>query len=629
MSNDMTSNIHAPELESPLGWLNTDKPLRLAHELKGHVVLLDFWTYCCINCIHILPDLKYLEHKYADKPFVVVGVHSAKFTNEANRQTIRAAIHRYEIDHPVIIDDQMKLWRAYAARSWPTFVVIDPEGYVVETVAGEGNRETLDKAIAAILSEHAAKGTLAGKPITIQRDGIVQPATGLAFPGKILADRNCDRIFIADSNHNRIVATTWPDDKGRCALIQIIGSGSVGRDDGPPESATFDHPQGLAISGDTLHVADTENHLIRAIDLNTWQTSTVIGTGDMGYDRAGGAIGTQQEISSPWDLAMEGGTLYIAMAGIHQIWRAEMPIGFARALAGSGRENIVDGPVETAALSQPSGLCLHKGKLYVADSEVSAVRGIDLAAEQVFTLVGSGLFVFGDIDGEAKQARLQHCLGVTGWRDTLLVADSYNHKIKSVDPDSGMVKTLYGSGQPATSGDNGELGLFEPGGLYADGDDLFIADTNNHRIVHVNLQTHAWTELKIAGLSSPATKAIESSTPIDAGKIAIPTTGYITIKLDVQFPTAAHINTDAPTTIRINAANHVIHQESRFATDTPIVVAFPINESTPTESWRIDLSFIYCNDGSESACIPAEVAWTLTPARSADAPTEMTLSASV
>ena len=623
----MTTNIHAPELESPLGWLNTDKPLRLAQELKGHVVLLDFWTYCCINCIHILPDLKHLEHKYADRPFVVVGVHSAKFTNEANRQTIRAAIHRYEIEHPVIIDDQMKLWRAYAARSWPTFVIIDPEGYVAATTSGEGNRESLDNAIAAIFDEHDAKGTLADTPVTIQRDGHVQPATGLAFPGKILADRDNNRLFITDSNHNRIVAVTWPDDQGHCTLIQTIGSGQVGRDDGPPESATFDHPQGLAVSDDTLYVADTENHLIRAVDLNTWHTTTVIGTGEMGYDRAGGAMGTGQEISSPWDLAMEGGTLYIAMAGIHQIWRAEMPIGFARALAGSGRENIVDGPVETAALSQPSGICLHKGKLYFADSEVSAVRGIDLAAEQVFTLVGSGLFVFGDVDGDRKQARLQHCLGVTGWHDTLLVADTYNHKIKTVDPVTGQTATLYGTGQPATSGPDNALGLFEPGGLHASGDDLFIADTNNHRIVHVNLQTHAWTELKIAGLTPPASSSTEPTTTIDAGPTLIPTAGQLTINLDVHLPTGAHINADAPINIRITSTNHIIHQETRFTTDTPIAVTFPITCDAPTTPWRLDLTFVYCTDGTESACIPAEHAWTLTPQPSPDAPTTLTLSA--
>ncbi len=624
----MTSNIHAPELESPLGWLNTDKPLRLAHELKGHVVILDFWTYCCINCIHILPDLKYLEHKYADKPFVVVGVHSAKFTNEANRQTVRAAIHRYEIEHPVIIDDQMKLWRAYAARSWPTFVVIDPEGYVAATTAGEGNRETLDTTIAAIFDEHAAKGTLAEKPVTIQLDGHVEPATGLAFPGKVLADRDNDRLFIADSNHNRIIAVTWPDAQGHCTLIKTIGSGHVGRDDGPAESATFDHPQGLAISGDTLYVADTENHLIRAVDVNTWHTTTVIGTGEMGYDRAGGAMGTGQEISSPWDLAIEGGTLYIAMAGIHQIWRAEMPIGFARALAGSGRENIVDGPVETAALSQPSGICLHKGKLYFADSEVSAIRGIDLASEQVFTLVGSGLFVFGDVDGDAKQARLQHCLGVTGWHDTLLVADTYNHKIKSVDPGSGHVTTLYGTGQPATTGSDGALGLFEPGGLHADGDDLFIADTNNHRIVHVNLQSHAWTELKIASLTTPATPS-DPSNANDAGKVVVPLNGSLTIALDIKLPAGAHINADAPVSIRIATADTVLHQETRFTTETPVRIKLAIDNDTPTDPWRIDVTFVYCTDGTESACIPAEIAWTCTPIPTADAPAELTLSARV
>ncbi len=634
----MSQNVHAPQLESSLGWLNTDRPLRIGEELSGQVVLLDFWTLCCINCIHILPDLAYLEDKYADQPLVVIGVHSAKFTNEASRQSIQAAIHRYEIDHPVIVDENMGIWRAYGARSWPTFVLIDPEGYVVETLAGEGNREKLDASIAKLLDTHRAKGTLADAPLAVQRDAMVEPATGLAFPGKVLAVREAgleagleagreagleagrenDRIFIADSNHNRILVTTWPRADGACRLVQTIGSGAIGADDGPPDQATFDHPQGLALSDDTLYVADTENHLIRAVDLETWNVTTVIGTGEMGYDRAGGAMGVQQEISTPWDLAMEGGTLYIAMAGLHQIWRAEMPIGFARALAGTGRENIVDGPVEQAALSQPSGICLHKGNLFFADSEVSAIRGIDLATEQVSTVIGQGLFVFGDVDGVHPRARLQHPLGVASWGDVLLVADTYNHKIKSVDPGSRAAVSLYGTGEAGTSAEAGGLALCEPGGLDVSGDTLFVADTNNHRVVMVDLKSHAWSELKIEGLTVAAGSADMQADVLDVAPLWVGPDG-IDLRLSVTLPPDAHLNAEAPTSLRvIDGTGRILAQKTEMSDAWPISIHVPNEQfhadekmiaDTEADEWLILLTFVYCTGDQASLCIPGEITW--------------------
>ena len=624
----MDSLVRAPELESPLGWLNTDRGLRVADELRGRVVLLDFWTFCCINCIHILPDLKYLENKYRNDPLVVIGVHSAKFTNEASRQTIRAAIHRYEIEHPVIVDDGMTLWRAYGVRSWPTFVLIDPQGYVVQTLSGEGQRDALDGAIAQLLEVHRQRGTLADRPPALRRDAVVEPASGLAFPGKVLADADGGRVFISDTNHNRIVVATWPDEQGRCRLVKTIGWGAAGRSDGSADVAEFDHPQGLALLGATLYVADTENHLIRAVDCNDWTVTTVVGTGEMGYDRAGGGMGVQQAISSPWDLASEGGTVYVAMAGLHQIWRVEMPIGFARALAGSGRENIVDGPVETAALSQPSGICLHRGKLYVADSEVSAIRGIDLAAETVFTVIGQGLFVFGDVDGVHPKAKLQHCLGVAPWGGKLLVADSYNHKIKIVDPAARSATTLYGTGKPGPAASNEGLALHEPGGLDVAGDTLFVADTNNHRIVRVDLKTNAWAELKIDGLSAapkPADSQQPASTAIDVEPVAIaPDTE---LRLNVRLPEGAHLNADAPWTVRVSAQGEVLVQLTGYADAFPITIKMPAGVAGQHPRWDVALSLVYCTDGEESLCIPADVHWRVPVTQSGSGKTEVELSA--
>jgi thiol-disulfide isomerase/thioredoxin len=607
----MNGNPRAPELNPNFAWLNTDRPLTFANELKGQLVLLDFWTYCCINCMHVLPDLAYLEAKYRNEPFIVIGVHSAKFTNEAQRQTVRAAVSRYEIGHPVIVDEEMALWGEYAVRSWPTLVLVGPDRKIVGAVAGEGNREGLDQAIAQTLAQARAAGALAEAPLRFERERSVRAASGLAFPGKVLADPRSGRLFIADSNHNRIVVATLPDDGGRSRLICAVGAGTVGSDDGPAESATFNHPQGLALMGSTLLVADTENHLIRAVDLDTWTVRTVAGTGVQGYDRAGGKLGVKQVLNSPWDLAVEGSTCYIAMAGPHQIWRLDLPMGLCRAFAGSGRENIVDGPVEAAALAQPSGLALAGNHLYFADSEVSAVRRIDLAAERVETLVGHGLFDFGDIDGELERARLQHPLGVAMWGSKVLVADTYNHKIKELDPASGRIRTFLGTGSPG-AGSGGILGLFEPGGLHVAGDMLYVADTNNHRVVRVSLPGLDWAEVTIEGLEAPEMAAPEGSRA-GAAQLAAPAklrAGASTEwKVHVRLPDGAHASEEAPASVRVSRGKEVLMQRTLLGSTWPLAFELPAQPSGAADL-HVQVSFAYCHEG-KGICVPANPSWSV------------------
>ena len=605
----MTDTVRAPELDAGLGWLNTDRPLRLDGELAGQVVILDFWTYCCINCIHILPDLAYLEHKYKSDPVTFIGVHSAKFTNEASRETIRAAILRYEIHHPVVIDDQMKLWRAYAVRSWPTLVVIDPTGRIVATAAGEGNRETIDQAITQALAQGHSASTLADGPLTLRREAGVRAASGLAFPGKVLVCEASNRIFVADSNHNRLIIAELPGKTGRAKVISVVGSGAVGRDDGPADKATFNHPQGLAAGQGNLYVADTENHLIRAISLTSFEVTTIVGTGEMSNDRAGGLMGTQQGLNSPWDIAIEGSTLYVAMAGTHQIWRIDLPVGFARALAGTGRENIVDGPTESAALSQPSGICLLGGKIYFADSEVSAIRGIDLAAEQVFTIIGEGLFSFGDVDGVFPDAKLQHPLGVDAWNLALLVADTYNHKIKLVDPQGRSVRTLYGTGQPGASKPGGEVAFFEPGGLSVAGEQVYVADTNNHRVVRIHLSTHAWQEIIFDGLAAPNQADEPTVDVITSEPIAVTGDTDLELALDIKLPDGAHLSPEAPWSVRITADGKTLAQRTGKSDSMPLRLRVPADEIAFDTTWSVFASFAFCTDSDHGLCVPAEVSW--------------------
>lgn len=605
----MTSNVRAPELDTELGWLNTDRPLQFSDALRGRVVILDFWTYCCINCMHILPDLAWLEEKYKNDPVTFIGVHSAKFSNEASRETIRAAILRYEIQHPVVIDDNMKIWRSYAARSWPTQVVIDSKGYITSTAAGEGNREVIDLAIAEALEQGRSDHTLTNGPLTLRKEANVRATSGLAFPGKVLADDESGRLYVSDSNHNRIIIAELPDANGHAKVINVVGCGNIGADDGPADAASFNHPQGLAVAHDNLYIADTENHLIRAIDLSSFDVTTIVGTGEMSNDRAGGAMGTGQGLNSPWDLVLEGSTLYVAMAGIHQIWRIDLPVGFARALAGTGRENIADGPAESAALSQPSGICRLGGNLFFADSEVSAIRGIDMAAENVFTVIGEGLFSFGDVDGTFPKAKLQHPLGVENWHTSLLIADTYNHKIKLVDPGARSVRTLYGTGTVGTNTDDGQPAFFEPAGLSVAGDHLYVADTNNHRIVRINLETHEWCEVIFEGLSASGSEDTSSADVIEADPVTIKADSDVELVLDISLPEKAHINADAPWSVRVCSNGTTLAQQTDKNDKLPLKVTVPASNVVTDHPWEVTASLAYCTDGDRSMCIPIHVAW--------------------
>lgn len=499
----MTARVRAPEFPKSKIWFNTDHPLSIS-ELKGRVVLLDFWTYCCINCLHILPDLKYLERKYKDS-LTVIGVHSAKFDNEKEAENIRQAILRYDIEHPVVVDSNFDIWQQYTVRAWPTLVLVDPEGYYLGSVAGEGHREALDQLIGQLIREHEDKGTINFQDLRLRLEKQQQPlATPLAFPGKVLVDEVGERLFIADSGHHRIVVSTLTGE-----VLHLIGTGKAGLADGSFSEAQFFAPQGMALDVDNqqLYVADTENHCLRQIDLRRQQVETIAGTGEQSHHiqpHSGSALETA--LNSPWDLEKVGNRLFIAMAGSHQIWEMQLETGIFSTYAGSGGEACIDGLRSEAAFAQPSGITTDGRELYVADSEVSSIRGVGLVDDlPVRTICGSGeLFGFGDVDGEGLDVRLQHCLGVEYTQNYLWVADTYNHKIKHLDPHTGNCQTRLGDGTAGhQDGQGGEARFSEPSGLSASTSHLYIADTNNHSIRRVQLDTLKVTTLKFLGLCEP------------------------------------------------------------------------------------------------------------------------------
>jgi thiol-disulfide isomerase/thioredoxin len=474
-------------LDGGVEWLNTGGPITLP-ALRGKVVLLDFWTYCCINCMHVLPDLRLLEEKYANQ-LVVIGVHSAKFDAERDSKNIREAILRYEIKHPVVNDAEMIIWRHFDVQAWPTMWLIDPEGNAVGRISAEGVYEALDFAVDRLVKYHRAKGTLVERPVHFDLEQSRTTETPLRFPGKVLAHAESNRLFIADSNHNRIVITSL-DGK----LIDVIGTGAVGSADGTFDQATFFRPQGMALSGDLLFVADTENHMVRRADLAARTVSTVAGVGVQGRSRSfEPQPATKTALNSPWDLWLHDGNLYIAMAGPHQLWVWKAKTNEVAAYAGSGHEDIEDGVLIQASFAQPSGLASDGDWLFVADSEGSSIRAVPLIPEkQVWTVVGTAdlpagrLFEFGDIDGKNGEARLQHPLGVAFHNGLLYVADTYNNKIKVIDPDERSCTTLLGDTEPGST-DNPPR-FDEPSGLSAARDVLYVADTNNHAIRVIDLK---------------------------------------------------------------------------------------------------------------------------------------------
>jgi len=491
--------VRAPELTGILDWFNVPAPLSLK-ALRGKVVLLDFWTYGCVNCMHILPDLKRLEEKYADE-LVVIGVHSAKFANERKADNIRRILVRYDITHPVANDANFAVWKAYGARAWPTQVLIDPEGYVVATASGEGKAEAFDRAIAAVVQVFDEQGKIDRTPIPLALEGRgaagVPAESPLAFPGKVLADETRRRLFIADSNHHRVLVADLDG-----VIQDVAGAGPFGWEDGGFDEARFYRPQGLALDPGRpgrLYVADTENHTVRALDLDTRRVTTVAGTGRQAAWGGAGGAARETALSSPWDLLVVGRLLFVAMAGTHQIWMVDLERELAFPYAGSGREARVDGGVDDAAFAQPSGLAAIGSALFVADAESNIIRAIALPPEnQVRTLAGGDLFEFGDRDGRGDTARLQHPLGVAATGGLLFVADTYNHKIKTLDPDSRQVRTFAGTGEEGRAdGAAAAATFYEPGGLSATDDVLYVADTNNHAVRRIDLTRRTVTTLTI------------------------------------------------------------------------------------------------------------------------------------
>lgn len=460
--------VRAPEVVGRGGWINTGgEPLPLA-ELRGKFVLLDFWTFCCINCLHVLDELRPLEEDYADV-LTVIGVHSPKFVHEADHDAVVAAVERYDVGHPVLDDPDLTTWQAYGIRAWPTLTLIDPAGYVAAQFSGEGHAHAIRALLDELIAEHDAVGTLR-RGDTSYVPPEPEPTT-LRFPGK--AVRLDDGTFLVTDTRNHSLVQLAPDLE---TVIRRIGADQRGLADGMVGAARFNEPQGLAllpdevaaVAGYDVVVADTVNHALRGLRLADGHVTTVAGTGRQwmqGEDT--------RSLSSPWDVAWWGERVWVAMAGIHQLWTFDPLSGAVEIVAGTTNEGLRDGPTDAAWFAQTSGLSATGDTLWLADSETSALRRV--RDGRVETVVGTGLFDFGLKDGPAEQALLQHPLGVTALPDgSVAICDTYNDALRRYDPATGEVTTLA-------------TGLREPSGAVVDDADLVVVESAAHQLTRVPL----------------------------------------------------------------------------------------------------------------------------------------------
>ncbi len=590
----------APEFPDGLEWLNTERPLTLA-ELRGKAVLLDFWTYGCINCQHIIPDLKALEEEFADS-LVVIGVHSAKFAAEGETESIRQVILRYGIEHPVVNDAEFATWNLWGAQAWPTLVLIDPAGNIVGGHAGEGVYPVFQPVIASLIDEFDAQGRVDTTPIDFRLEAEGLPDTVLSFPGKVLVDDEGGRLFVADTNHHRIVVA----DLETAEALAVYGSGVAGFVDGLPGS--FSSPQGMALieDGSVLLVADTGNHAIRAVDLATDVVSTVAGTGRQGTYPISGGEALETSLFSPWDLLREGPEVWVAMAGSHQLWRLDPAAGTIGPVVGSGGESVQGGPWPEAELAQPSGMALAGSRLLFADSESSSIRYADLESGTVELLAGTdrNLFDFGAADGTGAEARFQHPLGIAVSGETAYVADTYNSRIRTIDLESAKVATLAGS-LPGWS--DGATALFsEPGGIdVADDGRLFVADTNNHSIRVVDSVTGATSTWVITGVEAvePAVDSADFSGVLRQLEPQQLSRGPANLVLDVRLPAGYKVNPLAPSTFTWSGDGVAIPDGER---GTVLEPEFPMTvdlEVLGSGSIVGDISLVYCEADLESICL--------------------------
>lgn len=599
----------APEFPDGHTWFNVSRPLTLA-DLQGKAVLLDFWTAGCINCQHIIPDLMQLEEEFPDE-LVVIGVHSGKYDREHEDDAVREAILRYGLQHPVVNDPDFLIWNSYGANAWPTTVLVDPLGNVVGGRSGEGVYAAFHDVITDLVAEFDDRGEIDHTPfalIDLESTGVT--SSFLSYPSAVLADEANDRLFIADSGHNRILVAGLDGE-----LQDVIGSGDRGFDDGSFDEATLYEPQGFVLSddGNTLYISDTRNHALRTADLTARTLTTIAGTGNRAANYpVPGVAAKDTDLASPWGLVLRSDTLYIAMAGTHQIWTLDMTNDTLSVFAGSGAEGIADGARDQATLAQPSGLTADEFYLYWVDPESSSVRRTFLdGSGGVETLVGTGLFDFGDADGAPGAALLEHPQGIVYANATLYVADTYNHKLRTVDPTTGEVALVAGGDSGFVDGAGSDARLNEPAGVSVAGDSIYVADSGNQVVRVLDIGDSTVSTLSFSNLAVAAS-GIDARTL----KVQLPaqtiSPGTMTLVIRIATPDGFHLNSLAPSMLALTSSNSPSltpgEESVEWSSDeSAIELTVPVTVSDGEAILTAQGPVYYCRSGSEAICLIEDV----------------------
>lgn len=581
-------------------WLNISRPLT-KEDLKGRLILVDFWTYCCINCIHVIPDLIELKKQFGDD-LTVIGVHSAKFANERDRDNIRKAMLRYDVEHPVVNDDQFKIWKDFSIKAWPTQVLIDEYGNVFQTYQGEGNIDRIRRDIIHILSENKEGFNIDPLPMSLEKDK--EPAMVLNFPGKLryVKDYKGDEVlFVSDSGHNRIVGMRLDGQ-----IFVEIGSGKKGDKDGDFATAEFNKPQGVLYKDNILYVADTGNHKLRKIDLVNKTVTTIAGTGKRGVPRIKyKAKASQTALASPWDLAFypDENNIAIAMAGTHQLWVYKLLEDSLYVTAGTGKEWIDDGKYPLNSLSQPSGLSVVDDVLFFVDAETSALRAMQ--KENILTLIGTGLFDYGYAEGKRGVGKLQHPVGVSGTRKKVYIADSYNHSIRYFDLIANTLHNYSGNGTKGTAlGSFAETRFNEPNDVVNVNGKLYVADTNNHRILMMDKEKDLVTALQVIPKPSGQRFSLDMHLPNLSNLSEIELAAGRSILLNIRLEKGWKINTDAPSWVSlfIHKAEGIELVRS-YRTEKIKELQLRLPALTSGETYTLQGTFYYCEDKEGALCL--------------------------
>ena len=467
----------APALHPSLDWLNAD-PQTIANQ-RGRVLALLFWNASSVYSQNLIGELTRLRARHP-LALSVIGIHLPKFDAEIDPRTVSRAVNQLDIDFPVANDRGWAVWQQYGITGWPSVALIDPLGRLREIYTGDDQADAIDGAISTLVEESGGSTTFPepGARSTIGRDRAT-----LAFPsGLAVSDSH---LYIADTGHHRILECAH---EGR--VLRAFGTGHPDLVDGPPGEAAFRSPRGLCIVRGSLYVADTGNHALRRIELSDGQVETLLGSARPGQPIEGSfSVPADCPLNLPWAVAGAFDRLFIAVTGCNQIWEYELGYSRLRFVAGTGELGIADGPGRNALFAQPSGLALVQQTLYVADAAGSAIRVIQLQQDNVQTLVGQGLYEFGDHDGGRREARLQYpqAIALDANAPVLWIADTYNGSLRKLRLGGGDV-TTQDLPQP----------LYQPAALASSADALWIADGVNHEILRYDLESGLLARVQIA-----------------------------------------------------------------------------------------------------------------------------------